>query len=263
MLFFKVDQPCSSLPLKLTLRNYIRVMTLLCVSLFIPFRIQVTFGAEQLNEAVSAGTDSNINSDAGMIIIPGGTFIFGTSKEDPYFEEGDVPARSIFLPTFYIDKYEFPNRKGVLPKVNVSWYEAKSLCEELGKRLCTEEEWEKACKGPDNFRFPYGNDEKDRICHGNGPAYPKGERKPSGSMPECVSKYGVYDMSGNVNEWTSSFQSSSFEKGFPILKGGDYGNAFGNLRCSNRDHYHRPQERFHDDGFRCCRSGTAAMNASQ
>ena len=46
---------------------------------------------------------------------------------------------------FCIDAYEFPNQAGVAARVNVTWPEAKEACEKPGKRLCTEEEWEKAC----------------------------------------------------------------------------------------------------------------------
>jgi len=203
-------------------------------------------------------TPDEMEKDAGMVLIPAGSFSFGTAGDDVYFEQGDVSERNISLQAFHIDIYEYPNRPGALPMVNVNWYEARALCKEQGKRLCTEEEWEKACKGPEGSRFPYGSDEKPGCCFGNGPAYPDADREPSGTRPCCVSGYGVYDMSGNVNEWTSSRQSSSSGEGYPILKGGDYGNAFSNLRCSNRDHYHRREERFHDDGFRCCR--TAAVS---
>lgn len=195
--------------------------------------------------------------DAGMVLVPAGAFLFGTAPDDVYFEQGDVRERTISLPAFRIDIYEYPNMRGKLPVVDVNWYEAASLCEERGKRLCSEEEWEKACRGPGGVRFPYGNDEKPDACSGNGPAYPEGEREPSGNRAGCVSGYGVYDMSGNVNEWTSSLQSSASGPGYPVLRGGDYGNAFANLRCSNRDHYHRRDERFHDDGFRCCKSSAA------
>jgi formylglycine-generating enzyme required for sulfatase activity len=52
------------------------------------------------------------------------------------------------LPPFCMDEFEFPNVAHGLPRVAVRWAEAKEACEQAGKRLCTEAEWEKACKGP-------------------------------------------------------------------------------------------------------------------
>ena len=57
-------------------------------------------------------------------------------------EDGGV----ILIGDFYIDRYEYPNRRGSLPRVSVTWTEAQSLCRALGKRLCTEAEWERAAR---------------------------------------------------------------------------------------------------------------------
>ena len=64
-------------------------------------------------------------------------------------DEGMVPIGD----AFYIDIYEYPNRPGILPKVNATWREAETLCAAQGKRLCTEQEWQKACTGSQNYIY--------------------------------------------------------------------------------------------------------------
>ena len=68
-------------------------------------------------------------------------------------------------PDFYIDKYEYPNQRDSLPKVDVTWVEAESLCAAQGKRLCTEQEWQKACTGSQNFAYSYGAEFEPGRCN--------------------------------------------------------------------------------------------------
>ena len=69
----------------------------------------------------------------------------------PTLAAADVEGMVWIGPDFYIDTYEYPNQRGALPTVDVTWGEAESLCAAQGKRLCTEQEWQKACTGPQNF----------------------------------------------------------------------------------------------------------------
>ncbi len=187
----------------------------------------------------------------GMVYIPAGEFPMGSSADDPLRDIGEKKLQKVFVDDFCIDIYEFPNQKGKKPMTNVTYEEAKAECEKLGKRLCTEEEWEKACKGPNNLRYPYGKDWNPDACATEDSRGIDRALAPSGSFPECKSGYGVYDMSGNLQEWTSSI----FMKGLSdmVLKGGAYTSPDYASRCAFR-YSLPPDERAPENGFRCCKS---------
>ncbi len=102
---------------------------------------------------------------------------------------------------FCVDKYEYPNVEGELPVHSTSWIEAWRHCAELGKYLCSGDEWIRACKGPGDFAFPYGNSYQPGVCNTEAESIAS-----LGSFEQCVSGFGIYDMSGNVFEWTSGAQ---------------------------------------------------------
>ncbi len=199
---------------------------------------------------------------AEMVKIPAGHFTMGQLPVDrnPVGLYPDLPAERIYLPAYLIDRYPHPYRKGSMPTVYVTWAEARAVCEKMGKRLCTEAEWEKACKGPEEKVYPYGNHYSKDKCYTESEPYPGGRVKKIGEYPECVSGYGVYEMSGNINEWTATvFNWGLTGNESALLKGADYGLSHLSTRCSARAHHHDLYEtKNHDDGIRCCRSiGTA------
>ncbi len=58
---------------------------------------------------------------------------------------------------FCVDRYEWPNVPGEVPATRMSWVEARSNCQAIGKRLCTDQEWTFACEGPSMKPYPYGD----------------------------------------------------------------------------------------------------------
>lgn len=190
-----------------------------------------------------------------MILIPAGKFTMGTDSRLP--DEG--PEHTVTLPAYYIDKYEvtnlqykkfndetnhkspshfrnrtFPEGKADHPVTFVSWEDANEYCQWAGKRLPTDEEWEKAARGSDGRNFPWGNEFD--VNKANTPVRweflkKDGDTTPVGAFSAGVSPYGLYDMSGNVWEWTSSWYKAypgnthpteNYGEKYKVLKGGSW-----------------------------------------
>ncbi len=114
-----------------------------------------------------------------------------------------------------MDKYEWPNREGELPTAFVNQAEAADSCAAEGKRLCSLEEWQSVCRGPETYRYPYGRHYNQNHC----PAKERGASR-SGRFPACRSYYGTYDMTGNVWEWTDT--PAEEREGFFMVAGGNW-----------------------------------------
>ncbi|MBZ0252485.1 MAG: SUMF1/EgtB/PvdO family nonheme iron enzyme, partial [Candidatus Methylomirabilis sp.] len=193
--------------------------------------------------AMIAGLAPAADPRAGMAEVPEGPFPMGSFRTDPDRSEIEWRTHAVRVPTFWIDLYEFPNRKGEKPVTGVTWYESRALCEAVGKRLCTEEEWEKACKGTEGSAYPYGHAFDPEVCDGGRAPYDLEDKAPSGSKPGCDSGYGVFDLSGSVNEWTASGYGVAYsDETYRMLRGGDWGGSRRDLRCASRNHYHDPTQ---------------------
>lgn len=198
----------------------------------------------------------------GMARIAGGDFAVGLEEPSEAWHE---PRREVELGPFCIDRYEFPNRAGELPAHSDSWHAADRQCRAVGKRLCSSDEWERACRGPHGHRYAYGPVRRAEAC--NTPWETAGQQHgldplaPSGSHPDCVSAEGVYDLNGNLSEWvadewTGHRQPFDYDLGLDepmrIVRGGTMWSATSyGQDCLSR-HGHPPTGRYHDDGFRCC-----------
>lgn len=193
---------------------------------------------EKVEEQAPPAQEKRPQCPKGMIFIPEGSFTMGSSPSDPMKGFGEKDNVQVTTQAYCIDIFEYPNKRGVMPKTNVSLQEAESLCQKIGKRLCTEEEWEKACKGPGNTRFPYGNTFVAGKCNTADAEGNKSGLQVSGSFPGCVSGYGLYDMSGNAAEITKS-----------AVKGGSADKADYASRCAARVAKTTATPM---TGFRCC-----------
>lgn len=111
----------------------------------------------------------------------------------------------------------YPEKYANHPVTCVSWYAANMYCEDQGKKLPTEAQWEKAARGSKGNLYPWGNEWEDsNSSHGLGKepweddSDGYGRTAPVGSFPKDKSPYGVYDMAGNVWEWTADIYSNSY-----------------------------------------------------
>ncbi|WP_437707245.1 SUMF1/EgtB/PvdO family nonheme iron enzyme [Sorangium sp. So ce448] len=175
--------------------------------------------------------------------------------------------------SFCMDRYEYPNVPGALPRTLTSWEQAAGLCAAEGKRLCTEAEFNFACEGPESLPYVYGyernaetcNQDRDyrfpdhsqrllhyQACQQNARCAAElarlDGREPAGGRAECASWAGVFDLNGNVNEWVvRTDQKAPYRSG---LKGGWWGPI--RSACRPMTTFHKEDDYGYEVGFRCC-----------
>lgn len=189
------------------------------------------------------------------VLVPGGPFMMGSDEDGPR----EAPLRKETLPDFRMGKEpvtnaqyaEFikhnpkhttptkpdwfirnpPEGKEEHPVVSVSWHDANAYCEWLSEktarvyRLPSEEEWEKAARGSDGRRYPWGNEWIDGMANVESKDTTPVSEHEAGASPD-----GCVDMLGNVQEWTRTISESNRR----IHRGGSYRNDAESVRCSAR-----------------------------
>ncbi|TNE52094.1 MAG: hypothetical protein EP343_01465 [Deltaproteobacteria bacterium] len=229
-----------------------------------------------------------------MVLIPSGDFLMGPKR------------RKIYLDAFYLDRHPVTNKQfrtfmevtgyrpsdassrrflshwsnGKIPRgqenhpvVFVSWHDARAYATWAGKALPTEAQWEKAARGLDGRKFPWGREAPD-AKRANFGRSARGSL-PVGSHELGVSPFGLHDMAGNVWEWCDDVDDPEFYRRGPthnprnvmrdgqtryVLRGGSWMYDAQSLRTTTRKGY-EPHYRLEDVGFRCVRYPTQ-VNAS-
>lgn len=164
-----------------------------------------------------------------------------------------------------MDRYEWPGTPGAQPRVLVDYWEAERLCQSVGKRMCDEDEFYLACEGPEHWPYAWGHVRHPSPCNVDRPYvmvdWTKWAQGPAAQLEEakrldqanpigashCVSPFGVHDIAGNVDEWTTARAGRE-------LKGSLMGGYWGPVQnaCRYVTTVHGPEFQFYQIGFRCC-----------
>ena len=191
-----------------------------------------------------------------MALIPAGKLMVN-SKYD---------SKEIFIDKFFMDRFEvsqesyekiinfnpsfFVDRKRPVEKVN--WFEAMEFCRKIGKRLPNEWEWEWAARSGSISKFYWGKGDPKLYSwfkkNSEKKTHPVGQKSPN--------SYGLFDMAGNVWEWTDSHHETT---GGKVLRGGSWRNSM-NAMQSSKWITSLPIHRFHYVGFRCASSKLPTSN---
>ncbi|HET6371125.1 MAG TPA: formylglycine-generating enzyme family protein [Nitrospiria bacterium] len=221
-----------------------------------------------------------------MIQIPAGSFIMG----DDHFKKTAGPRHTVTLPAYEIDEFDvtnaqyrtfiaasghpsppywigqnYPPGKANHPVTFVTWFDANAYCQWVGKRLPSEAEWEKAARGTDGRVYPWGD--KQEVKRANVPPLGLGDTTPVDAFKGGRSPYGLYDMSGNVFQWTNDWflpypgnttPHPNYGEKLKVLRGGSFYDC-SYYRCGiSFQTYNRialsPTTRAISAGFRCAKT---------
>lgn len=223
-----------------------------------------------------------------MVLVPRGAFQMGSSRREVHIDDVYVDKTPVTNAEFAVfleaTSYKPTDpgaarflshwRKGQIqrgeenhPVVYVSWFDARAYASWAGRRLPTEAEWEKAARGTDGRRYPWGRTEP----HHNHANFGRAKDKTTavGSFPDGASPYGILDLAGNVWEWCEDgFDEEFYENGpsvnpklaLPkgaskpryVMRGGSFMYDARALRTYARMPF-EPHYRFAEGGFRCAK----------
>jgi serine/threonine-protein kinase len=232
-----------------------------------------------------------------LVFVPGGEFDMGSNDNDRDAAESEKPRHKVTLPGYWIDKTEVTNRQYQLcldsggctklnnvssptrpdyfasaayadyPVIWVSWDQANAYCKWAGRRLPTENEWEKAARGVDARLYPWGNDAPNNTLSNYDLII--GDTTKVGSYPNGASPYGVLDMAGNVIEWVEDFYYPSYfpllynptvppppSAGIHALRSSSWSASKAEVRVAVRHFNNRPDGIYNNVGIRCAMSAT-------
>lgn len=190
-------------------------------------------------EPKPAGAGQVVSVPAGKVWLGS---VPGTADRDPSREADHVALQ---LPAFSIDRLPYPNDPALPPLTNVTRDEAADKCSEAGKRLCTEQEWERACEGDDEAVFPMGATWQASTCGDDRVA--------------CDSALGVSELGLLSREWTGSDAPAGIgvSSRTAVTRGSTRAAVAAEHRCSARNAA-TPDSRSDSIGFRCCQGETVA-----
>lgn len=219
-----------------------------------------------LSSGVSSGGDGSYLSMSAreavlcpedMSYVPAGAFLGGATGEQvelPDYQPDIVrdprPRGEFRTESYCIDRYEFPG-SGYRPLADVTWVQARVACELRGRRLCSENEWAKACGGVLGWLYPYGDVYVPGLCHADVDEEGQYDRVvDSGKRDSCRSPWSTFNMEGNVSEWVEERR-----EGAPwdrwVLGGTLWPGVYGR-GCQSRHAHPAVAPVAGDDGFRCC-----------
>lgn len=221
-----------------------------------------------------------------MVLIPAGEFMMGNDDVPKNAAGLETPAHKVTMDKpYYIDVFEVTNGQWIkfltesrtkvesnwrpmysigkedFPVSNLTLDDAKAYCEWAGRRLPTEAEWERAARGPENFSFPWGNVYDPSKSNTNDMNF--NGLVEVGSFETDKSGYGVYDMMGNVQEWTSerlrpypkskARNNPAFTGRFRLyaLRGSSFAFKGSSMNLMTRSGY--PAKAQYGTGFRCAK----------
>jgi len=211
-----------------------------------------------------------------MVWIPSGAFLAGATSQDlsipdfvPDIPREPRPRQQRETGGYCIDRFEAPG-VGALPRADVTWLQARASCSADGKRLCSEDEWSKACGGPLGWLLPYGDTHVPGACHADVGVEGRYDAVRPAASGSCASVYGVHDLEGSLSEWAegsidppdpATIMQTDEDSGGPRRSGDDFRLVLGGTMwpgvygfgCQARHGHPRVAPVSGDDGYRCCR----------
>ncbi len=248
-------------------------------------------------------SENRIGKDkAEMVYIPEGAFIMGSDDDNAL--AGSKPAHEVYLDGFWIDKYEVTNAQFAqcvdagycyeprdlssatrkeyyksidyanYPVIHVDWNQAQAYCSWAGKRLPTEAEWEKAARGENALIYPWGNEIPPVMPMQVG-QFESGDTVPVDDFPDGASPYGVFNMSGNVWEWTADQYDQYYYSKSPsknpksvtggndyVVRGYSWAYPFSRYEITTRN-FSYVLNHTYDLGFRCAADDQQTKSGAQ